>query len=64
MKLQEETLLTVGDVARLFGVVPNTIRDWERQGRIQAQRTPGGVRVFRRGDLRRLEAELSKRRAG
>jgi len=43
------TLLTTGEVARIFNVHPGTIRRWSEQGKIKAYRTgPRGARRFRR----------------
>ena len=47
-------ILAVGDVARLLGVSPDRARQIERSGQLPAERTPGGVRVFRRADVDRL----------
>jgi excisionase family DNA binding protein len=49
-------LLSAADAARLLGVVPATVRQMERDGRLPAQRTVGGMRLFRREDVERLMA--------
>jgi excisionase family DNA binding protein len=41
-------LLTTGDAARLAGVAVETIRLWERIGKLPGARTAGGVRLFTR----------------
>ncbi len=56
-----EQLLGVADAARILGVVPATVRQMERDGRLPAMKTAGGVRVFRQGDVERLAAERSGR---
>ena len=59
-----EPLYTVKQVADWAGVSPQTIRDWERAGRLSASRTPGGQRRFTgamRAEARRLQ--MSGRRA-
>lgn len=38
--------LTSSDVARLAGVTPDTVRSWERAGKLKATRTAGGTRLF------------------
>jgi excisionase family DNA binding protein len=50
-------LLTSADAARILGVVPATVRQLEKGGKLPAQRTPGGVRLFRRSDVERLARE-------
>jgi DNA-binding transcriptional MerR regulator len=47
-------LLTVGTVTRELNVAPETIRLWERLGKLPAQRTASGMRLFRREDVDRL----------
>ncbi|MEM1099566.1 MAG: MerR family DNA-binding transcriptional regulator [Planctomycetota bacterium] len=40
--------LTVGRLAAAWGVAPESLRNWERQGLIpQSRRTPGGHRRYR-----------------
>ena len=51
--------LTVGDAARIIGVVPATIRLWERQGKLPAQRTASGIRLFSQADVEHLAAQRS-----
>ena len=47
-------LLPIGTVARRSGFAHSAIRFYEEQGLINAERTPGGHRVFERSVLRRL----------
>lgn len=47
-----QTMLTTGDVARIFEVHPGTIRRWCQEGRIKSYRSdPHGSRRFRREDV-------------
>lgn len=39
-------LIAIGKVAELFGVTAQTIRNWEKQGIFEVQRTLGGHRRF------------------
>jgi excisionase family DNA binding protein len=55
--VQEAKLLTTGDVALRLGVHISTVQLWERSGRIRAQRTAGGIRLFMREDVERLARE-------
>jgi excisionase family DNA binding protein len=52
--------LLTSEVAKVFGVVPATIRLWERQGRLKAVKTDGGVRLFNRRDVERLARERAQ----
>ncbi len=46
------TMLTTSDVARIFGVHPNTIRRWSEQGILKAYRAGArGDRQFRREEV-------------
>ncbi|MEV2278125.1 MerR family DNA-binding transcriptional regulator [Nocardiopsis sp. NPDC049922] len=42
------------EAARIVGVHPTTLREWERRGIIRCLRTPGNWRMFRLGDLYNL----------
>lgn len=47
----EVEYLSIGEVAKAFGVTVATVRNWDRGGRIESIRTPGGQRRFRRSDV-------------
>lgn len=36
----------------MLSIHPNTLRRWEKEGRIEAKRTPGGYRRFKLIDVR------------
>jgi excisionase family DNA binding protein len=42
------------EAAEIIGVSPDTIRVWERSGRLPAHKTSRGVRLFGRADCIRL----------
>lgn len=48
--------LTVGQAAKRLGVTVATVRRWEREGKISAQRTPGGQRRFDRAEIERARS--------
>ena len=49
-----EELLTPGEVAKLFGVDPKTVRRWAKAGKLSAIRTVGGHRRFPAEEVRRM----------
>jgi excisionase family DNA binding protein len=50
MKLQD--YLRVKEAAKLLGVAPNTLRNWERSGKIVTHRHPvNGYRLYKKSDL-------------
>lgn len=51
---EADVLVPVGEAARILGVSIDTLRDWERDGKVTARRTVGGHRRFRMGDLLEL----------
>jgi DNA-binding transcriptional MerR regulator len=56
-------MLTVGDVARLCDVAAETVRIWERLGKLAAVRTRSGMRLFRRDDVERVARARATRGA-
>ena len=59
--LQPDAVLLTSDVARLCNVSGDTVRNWERQGRLPARRTLGNVRLYAGSDVLRLQQELAAR---
>jgi len=56
MKDERTGLYSIGVVARLTGLHMQTIRQYERLGLIEPERTPGGTRMFSEHDLRVLQS--------
>ena len=46
---------SIGHVAALLGLHPQTLREYERQGLVSPQRTPGGTRRYGAAELERLQ---------
>jgi DNA-binding transcriptional MerR regulator len=55
-------LILSSEAARICGVSTTSIHQWERSGRLQAQRTSQGVRLFALEDVKLLAAEREARR--
>lgn len=51
-----DDLIPIGQAAALAGVAVETLRRWERDGKIAAVRTAGNQRRFRRSDVEALVA--------
>ncbi|MEV7974077.1 BldC family transcriptional regulator [Cellulomonas sp. NPDC089187] len=49
-----EELMTPAEVAAVFGVQAKTVAAWARAGRLDAVRTLGGHRRYRRSDVEQL----------
>jgi molybdopterin-binding protein len=47
----------IGEAAKLIGVRVETLRSWERAGKIKTTRTKGGQRTVPQGEVARLMAE-------
>ena len=52
-----DELLMTAEAAKLLDRTPSTIRLWERLGKLQARRTPSGVRLFSRKQVEQLAAQ-------
>lgn len=60
----DDDLLTPREVAELFGVRTTTIARWARTGRLDATKTPGGHRRYRRSAVSALlGTDAAERRA-
>jgi molybdopterin-binding protein len=47
----------IGEAARLIGVRVETLRTWERAGKLETERTSGGQRIVPQAEVARLMAE-------
>lgn len=60
-----DALLKIGDLARLAGVTPRTVRFYEDLGLLQPDsRSEGGFRLYRAAQLHRLRAVLALKDVG
>ena len=50
------------DVAKACDVTTTTVRNWNRTGKLNAERTPSGVRLFRKSDVDRLATKLARKK--
>ena len=53
-----EELLTTSDVARVLNRSAGSVRQYEREGKLAAQKTRSGVRIFRSSDVDRLAKQM------
>lgn len=60
MKTASNQQLSVGQAATILGVSPQTVRNWEKQGRLISRRSPGGWRFYDLADVQRLATDLPK----
>lgn len=51
---KEPTMLSIGRASEYLGVSIDTLRRWEKRERIEAYRSPGGHRYFKKQDLDNL----------
>ncbi len=51
----------IGEAADLLGVRVETVRRWEREGKVKAVRTAGGQRLIPAEEVARLRAERRER---
>lgn len=55
-----EKLLTSHQVAKLLNVWPETLRRWEKEGKLKPLRTPGGHRRYKESQIKKLLGEEEK----
>ncbi|MBI2595348.1 MerR family DNA-binding transcriptional regulator [Candidatus Daviesbacteria bacterium] len=59
--------ISISHAARVLGVSPDTLRNWEKQGKLIPSRTQGGARRYKLSELNALKQEIhpaSKRKHG
>jgi excisionase family DNA binding protein len=57
--------LSLGEVAKVLGVHPGTVRNWSNQGVLPVHRTTGGHRRYRRDEVELwMESQRSKNSSG
>lgn len=60
MEKENRKLITVKEAALILGVTPLTLRNWDKNGKLQAGRHPlNNYRVYRREDIDRLLTEIA-----
>ena len=57
-----DELLTTSDVARQLNRSVDRVRDYERDGKLPAQRTRSGQRLFKASDVARFAKQLRNAR--
>ena len=50
-----EDLVQIGEAPKIRGVSIDTLRRWERNGKLKAQKTEGGHRRYRVADLLKID---------
>lgn len=58
------TFLGTVDVALILRCSTEYVRQLERAGKLSAERTPSGRRIFRADEVKRLAAERERQRRG
>ncbi len=56
--------LTLGEAAKLLGVSADTLRRWDRSGKLRTKRDERNRRLVPASELRRLGASADRQRAG
>lgn len=55
MKHDDNMTFTINQVAKMLGIVPATIRNWEKSGLITVKRSPSNYRIFTLDDIEKLK---------
>jgi molybdopterin-binding protein len=56
--------LTIGEAARAIGVSPDTLRRWERAGKLRTTRDAANRRLVSRREVERLTSRPARHQAG
>ena len=52
--------VTTKEACRQIGVHPNTLRQWDKEGKIRTQRTPGGKRLYDTSSVLKGKGKIHK----
>jgi hypothetical protein len=55
-----DSKIRIGKAAKMLGVTVQTLRNWEKAGKLIPQRSRGGQRYYRLEDVRRFAVDLKK----
>jgi excisionase family DNA binding protein len=58
--MKEQDFLSTYDASKILGVSPETVRSWNRSGRLNATRTAGGMRLFQRDEVEKIAEKRSQ----
>ena len=61
IETEAEVFVLTAEAARILEISPDTVRIWERTGRLHALKTSRGVRLFYKCDVERLARERQNR---
>lgn len=57
-------LITIKEAAKIFGVTPLTLRNWDKSGKLKASRHPmNNYRVYKRADIEKLITDIGANEA-
>jgi molybdopterin-binding protein len=62
--MQDDEGILLGDAAKALGVSADTLRRWERSGKLQTTRDAANRRRVPRAEIERLSARPARHRAG
>ena len=52
--------IRIGQAAKMLGVTVQTLRNWEKSGKLMSERSSGGQRYYQREDVRRFAIDVQK----
>ncbi|MFQ6084174.1 MAG: MerR family DNA-binding transcriptional regulator [Candidatus Aminicenantia bacterium] len=61
-KPPQKRYLTIGEVAKILGVTPLTLRNWDKGGKLKAYRNPiNNYRIYKPGDIERFLRQIESK---
>lgn len=58
MPILPHSYIPISKAAKILGVSPDTLRNWETQGKLVPERTPGGSRRYNLSTLQQLKSQM------
>lgn len=53
----QDKMIRIGEAAKMIGVRIETLREWDRLKRFEAIKTPGGSRMYKLSEVKKLLKE-------
>lgn len=59
--MEEKNYLTIGEAAKMIGVTPLTLRNWDKKGKLEAARNPiNNYRMYKKEKIKKFIKKMEE----